>query len=160
MICCISLSLCFSHWSMVQLSPTLPIFFFLSPKRLGAGELSIYRILPTCSDSYPLETVTHHPSPSPPYLLFAIANLFITMLIVCAMPDMLRTVTLALFSVPKNKVNRENIILFLVCRVNYIAEKPVIYGLWIWNFFFKVLRKKYIVYIVNISMITCLFVSK
>lgn len=48
------------HGAAVSKSP----YFFLSPKRLGAGELSIYRILPTCSDSHSLETITHNPSPS------------------------------------------------------------------------------------------------
>ena len=51
--------------SIAQLPLTLSMSFFLcvslSPKRPGAGELSIYRILPACSGSHPLRHKELHP---------------------------------------------------------------------------------------------------
>lgn len=88
-------------------------YFFLSPKRLGAGELSIYRILPTCSDSHPLETVTRHPSPSfnSCFLLLHICSLQCLWFVQCPIRS------LPLHSrYSGEQGNWENIKCFLVCR--------------------------------------------
>lgn len=159
MSCCISLSLCFSHRSMVQLSPALP-FFFLSPKRLGAGVLSIYRILPTCSDSRPPETVTHHPSPSFNSCFSPLQICSLQCLCnVCAMPITLHTVKLMLFQRTREPWEHHTI-LGLQEFLNNMAAKPDIYGLWICNFIWKVPRKYSMEYSDHTYMITGLFLCK
>lgn len=127
------------HGAAVSGSP----YLFLSPKRLGAGVLSIYRNLPTCSDSRPPETVPHHPSPSfnscsSPLqicLLQCLCN-------VCAMSITIPTVKLMLFQ-RTGESGEHHTILGLQEFLNNMAEKPVIYGLWICNFIRKVTHTKY-----------------